>query len=94
MLDADKVSLYLIEGKAAGKPVLVSKIFDLHAGTSIFPSCTGDIRVPWGQGVIGYVAETGDTVNLKNAMQVRFCSICIAGILTPRLVLKHTVIIR
>ncbi|XP_059173104.1 dual 3',5'-cyclic-AMP and -GMP phosphodiesterase 11A-like [Physella acuta] len=69
MLDADKVSLYLIEGKAAGKPVLVSKIFDLHAGTSIFPSCTGDIRVPWGQGVIGYVAETGDTVNLKNAMQ-------------------------
>ncbi|KAI8777983.1 dual 3,5-cyclic-AMP and -GMP phosphodiesterase 11A isoform X2 [Biomphalaria glabrata] len=69
MLDADKVSLYLIEGKAAGKQVLVSKIFDLHAGTSIFPSCTGDIRVPWGQGIIGHVAETGETVNLKDAMK-------------------------
>ncbi|XP_035827579.1 dual 3',5'-cyclic-AMP and -GMP phosphodiesterase 11A-like, partial [Aplysia californica] len=69
MLDADKVSLFLIEGKTTGKPMLVSKIFDLHAGTSIYPSCTGDIRVPWGQGIIGHVAETGETVNRKNAMK-------------------------
>ncbi|CAL1544102.1 unnamed protein product [Lymnaea stagnalis] len=69
MLDADKVSLFLVEGKSSGKPALVSKIFDLHAGTSIFPSCSGDIRVTWGQGVIGHVAETGDTVNLKDAMK-------------------------
>lgn len=71
MLDADKVSLFLVEGKQSGKPVLVSKIFDLHAGTSILPSCTGDIRVPWGHGIIGHVAETGDTVNLQEAMKVR-----------------------
>ncbi|BFZ22439.1 hypothetical protein BsWGS_25478 [Bradybaena similaris] len=69
MLDADKVSLFLVEGKNSGKPVLVSKIFDLHAGTSILPSCSGDIRVPWGHGIIGHVAETGETVNLQEAMK-------------------------
>ncbi|KAK3800167.1 hypothetical protein RRG08_038006 [Elysia crispata] len=69
MLDADKVSIFLVEGKATSKPSLVSKLFDLHAGTNIFPSCTGDIRVPWGQGVIGHVAATGETVNLQEAMK-------------------------
>ncbi|GFO11448.1 phosphodiesterase [Plakobranchus ocellatus] len=69
MLDADKVSIFLVDGKCTSKPSLVSKLFDLHAGTSIFPSCTGDIRVPWGQGVIGHVAATGETVNLQDAMK-------------------------
>ena len=72
LTDADKSSIFVVEGKNNNKPSLVSKIFDVHCGTHIFPSKNTDncIRVPWGKGIIGYVAETGETVNLLNASQV------------------------
>ncbi|XP_050407137.1 dual 3',5'-cyclic-AMP and -GMP phosphodiesterase 11A isoform X2 [Patella vulgata] len=66
LVDADKASIFMIEGKNTTKPTLVSKIFDVHAGSDMLPSLTGDgsIRMPWGKGIIGFVAETGETVNL------------------------------
>ncbi|XP_025081553.1 dual 3',5'-cyclic-AMP and -GMP phosphodiesterase 11A-like [Pomacea canaliculata] len=70
LTDADKASLFLVEGRHGGRPSLVSKIFDVHAGTSILPSTTGDTRIPWGQGIIGHVAQTGEMVSLRNAMEV------------------------
>ncbi|PVD35836.1 hypothetical protein C0Q70_02805 [Pomacea canaliculata] len=69
LTDADKASLFLVEGRHGGRPSLVSKIFDVHAGTSILPSTTGDTRIPWGQGIIGHVAQTGEMVSLRNAME-------------------------
>ncbi|CAM1292984.1 PDE11A (predicted) [Pycnogonum litorale] len=67
LLDADGASLFLVEG-TADKQKLVSKIFDIHTGTNILPTTTPDdcIQVPWGKGFIGYVAETGNTVNMIN----------------------------
>ena len=71
--EADQSSIFVVEGKNNNQPSLVSKIFDVHCGTHILPSKNADncIRVPWGKGIIGYVAQTGEAVNLQNASQVR-----------------------
>ncbi|XP_056392175.1 dual 3',5'-cyclic-AMP and -GMP phosphodiesterase 11A isoform X1 [Hyla sarda] len=74
MVDADRCSLFLVEG-SANKKSLVSKFFDVHAGTTLLPSCSMDnsneVQVPWGKGIIGYVAEHGETVNIQDAYQDR-----------------------
>ncbi|XP_073433535.1 dual 3',5'-cyclic-AMP and -GMP phosphodiesterase 11A [Dendrobates tinctorius] len=74
MVDADRCSLFLVEG-TSNKKSLVSKFFDVHAGTTLLPSCSTDnsneVQVPWGKGIIGYVAEHGETVNIPDAYQDR-----------------------
>ncbi len=76
LLDADGASLFLIDGPK-GKQTLVSKVFDVHSGVSKFllsgggTSCDNELRLPWGVGVLGHVAETGETVNLQVACEVR-----------------------
>ncbi|KAL6100848.1 pde11a [Pungitius sinensis] len=71
MVDADRCSLFLVEG-AGNKKTLVSKFFDVHAGTTVLPSINSDeVQVPWGKGIIGYVAEHGETVNISDAYQDR-----------------------
>lgn len=73
MVDADRCSLFLVEG-TANKKSLVSKFFDVHAGTTLLPSYrmdnSNEVQVPWGKGIIGYVAEHGETVNIPDAYQV------------------------
>ncbi|XP_061180019.1 dual 3',5'-cyclic-AMP and -GMP phosphodiesterase 11A-like isoform X2 [Saccostrea echinata] len=71
LVDGDAGSIFLVEGRGTGKPSLVSKLFDLHSGTHILPTSMGDgsITVPWGKGIIGHVAETGDTISLMEASQ-------------------------
>ncbi|KAL3837315.1 hypothetical protein ACJMK2_022681, partial [Sinanodonta woodiana] len=69
LIDGDRSSVFVIEGKNTPKPSLISKIFDVHAGTHVLPSTSANscVRVPWGKGIIGHVAETGEVVNLKEA---------------------------
>lgn len=69
LLDADHASVFFVEGRAQKKPSLVSKLFDVHSGTHIMPTTTADnsMRVPWGKGIIGYVAQNCETVNLLEA---------------------------
>ncbi|CAL4085691.1 unnamed protein product, partial [Meganyctiphanes norvegica] len=71
LLDADGASLFLVHSTGSGKKSLMSKVFDVHSGTNIFPSTNDDnaVEVPWGKGVLGYVAETGETVNLQCAAE-------------------------
>nr|XP_056717172.1 dual 3',5'-cyclic-AMP and -GMP phosphodiesterase 11A [Euleptes europaea] len=74
MVDADRGSLFLVEGAAAGgKKSLVSKVFDVHAGTPLLPCYnsedSNEVQVPWGKGIIGYVAQHGETVNIPDAYQ-------------------------
>ncbi|KAH1184515.1 hypothetical protein KIL84_012456 [Mauremys mutica] len=75
MVEADRSSLFLVEGAAAGKKSLVSKFFDVHAGTPLLPCCStensNEVQVPWGKGIIGHVAEHGETVNIPDAYQDR-----------------------
>ncbi|CAB1446386.1 unnamed protein product [Pleuronectes platessa] len=72
LVDADRCSLFLVEGPAH-KRTLVSKFFDVHSGTTVRPSSStlnsNEVQVPWGKGIIGYVAEHGETVNIPNAYQ-------------------------
>ena len=79
LADAERASLFLVEGRNSGRPSLVSKIFDVHAGTNVLPSTSGDSRIPWGQGILGHVAETGEVVNLRNVKEVsEFCGLKIS----------------
>ena len=75
LVDADRCSLFLVEGPAH-KRTLVSKFFDVHSGTTVRPSSStvnsNEVQVPWGKGIIGYVAEHGETVNVPNAYEVRY----------------------
>ena len=77
LLEADRSSLFFVEGKK-GRQQLVSKVFDVYSGSSTVLTSNGDnvVRVPWGTGIIGHVAETGDTVNLVDANQVGVC-VCV-----------------
>ncbi|KAA0703031.1 Dual 3',5'-cyclic-AMP and -GMP phosphodiesterase 11A [Triplophysa tibetana] len=72
MVDADMCSLFLVEGPSH-KRTLVSKFFDVHSGTTMRPSSStldsNEVQVPWGKGIIGYVAEHGETVNIPNAYE-------------------------
>ncbi|GCB69868.1 hypothetical protein scyTo_0008464 [Scyliorhinus torazame] len=74
LVDADRCSLFLVEG-TSNKKTLVSKFFDVHAGTTVLPSSStensSEVQVPWGKGIIGYVAEHGQTVNIPDAYQDR-----------------------
>jgi dual 3',5'-cyclic-AMP and -GMP phosphodiesterase 11 len=52
-------------------------VFDVHSGVSKFllpggagGSADNEIQVPWGVGVLGHVAETGETVNIQIACEV------------------------
>ncbi|XP_067915093.1 dual 3',5'-cyclic-AMP and -GMP phosphodiesterase 11A isoform X2 [Heterodontus francisci] len=70
MVGADRCSLFLVEGPPHKKK-LVSKFFDVHSGTTVVPSSSmensNEVQVPWGKGIIGYVAEHGETVNMPDA---------------------------
>ncbi|XP_028971726.1 dual 3',5'-cyclic-AMP and -GMP phosphodiesterase 11A isoform X1 [Esox lucius] len=72
LVDADRCSLFLVEGPSH-KKTLVSKFFDVHSGTTVRPSSStlnsNEVQVPWGKGIIGYVAEHGETVNIPNAYE-------------------------
>ncbi|XP_060113004.1 dual 3',5'-cyclic-AMP and -GMP phosphodiesterase 11A [Heteronotia binoei] len=75
MVDADRGSLFLVDGGAGAKKSLVSKVFDVHAGTPLLPCYSSEdaneVQVPWGKGIIGYVAQHGETVNIPDAYQDR-----------------------
>nr|CAD7440053.1 unnamed protein product [Timema bartmani] len=77
LLDSDGASLFLVDGPRGGRQTLVSKVFDIHSGVSKFllPGSAvagygdNEVQVPWGAGILGHVAETGETVNLQTACE-------------------------
>lgn len=75
LLNADRCSLFLVQGKGTNERSLVSKLFDVSSDSTYEEICERDeeIRVPWGTGIIGYVAETGESVNIPDAYQVSVC---------------------
>jgi len=73
LLSADRCSLFLVHGKGTHERYLVAKLFDVNGQASLEELSKGkeEIRVPWGTGVIGYVAQTGEVVNISDAYKVR-----------------------
>ena len=71
LLGADRCSLFLVQGNGATR-CLVTQLFDVSVRTTL-QDCTRsseEIRVPWGTGIVGYVAMTGDPVNIPDAYEV------------------------
>ena len=73
LTDGDRCSLFLVQKYTQGHRVLVSKVHDVNADSTVEEvSANEEIVVPWGTGIVGYVAEHGETVNIENAYAVRF----------------------
>lgn len=50
---------------------LVSKLFDVCSKSTLMEmEKKEEIWIPWGTGIVGYVAESGDPVNIPDAYQV------------------------
>ncbi|KAB0793779.1 hypothetical protein PPYR_13399 [Photinus pyralis] len=82
LLHADRGSLFLVQGEKGGgcTPLppgetlrgrcLVSKLFDVcYKSTLSEMEKKEEIRIPWGTGIVGYVAESGEPVNIPDAYQ-------------------------
>lgn len=74
LLRADRGSLFLVQGErcnSAGR-CLVSKLFDVCSRSTLEEMEKKDeIRIPWGQGIVGFVAESGEPVNIPDAYKVK-----------------------
>lgn len=71
LLNGDRCSMFLVQGSVEGPRYLVSKVFDVNAESKVEDlDALEEIRIPWGTGIVGYVAEKGETVNIANAYEV------------------------
>ena len=51
---------------------LVSKLFDVCSRSTLIEMEKKDeIKIPWGTGIVGYVAESGEPVNIPDAYKAR-----------------------
>ena len=72
LTNADRSSLFLVEGSEES-PILVSRLFDVMESTSVEEATHDEseaIKIPFGIGIAGNVAKTGESVNLQNAYEV------------------------
>ncbi|TRY74606.1 hypothetical protein TCAL_00771, partial [Tigriopus californicus] len=65
---ADRCSLFLVQGDAdQDSRYLVSNLFDVSSNSTVEEmNKKTEIRVPWGQGVVGYVAQSGIPLNISD----------------------------
>ncbi|XP_077999251.1 dual 3',5'-cyclic-AMP and -GMP phosphodiesterase 11-like [Glandiceps talaboti] len=67
---ADRCSLFLVQGKKGSEDCyLASKLFDVRSDSTVEESLKEEIRVPWGKGIVGYVAKTAEIVNIADAYE-------------------------
>ncbi|XP_032591613.1 dual 3',5'-cyclic-AMP and -GMP phosphodiesterase 11 isoform X1 [Drosophila grimshawi] len=74
LLNADRGSLFLVQGRYSGadglKKCLVSKLFDVCPRSTVEEmEQQEEVRVAWGTGIAGHVAESGEPVNIPDAYQ-------------------------
>ena len=73
LLNADRCSLFLVQGRGTQERQLVSKLFDVSPDSKfedVSVAAGKEIKIPWGMGIIGWVAKTGDVLNIPDAYQV------------------------
>ncbi|XP_072177663.1 cGMP-specific 3',5'-cyclic phosphodiesterase-like isoform X4 [Diadema setosum] len=71
LTNGDRCSLFLARG-TKDKRFLVSKLFDVNENSTVEDSLhteDDEIHIPFGQGIAGHVAQTKETVNIKNAYE-------------------------
>lgn len=73
---SDRGSLFLVRG-SKDKKYLVSKLFDVTENSTLEESLhteQTEIRVPFGKGIAGAVAETKEIINIRDAYMVSIVS--------------------
>lgn len=75
LIAADRYSLFLVGEDSSNRKFLVSRLFDVAEGSTLEESSNSGIRLEWNKGIVGYVAATGQPLNIKNAYEVRLCVI-------------------
>ncbi|NP_001029121.1 sperm phosphodiesterase 5 [Strongylocentrotus purpuratus] len=71
LTNGDRCSLFLARG-TKDRRFLVSKLFDVNENSTVEDSLHSEeeeIHIPFGQGIAGHVAQTKETVNIKNAYE-------------------------
>ncbi|KAH7984332.1 hypothetical protein HPB52_019439 [Rhipicephalus sanguineus] len=66
--DADRCSLFLVHGdrdSPSGR-CLVSQLFDVSCRSTLDQVRYEEVRVPWGSGIVGYVAQSKEAVNIPD----------------------------
>ncbi|GFT58005.1 dual 3',5'-cyclic-AMP and -GMP phosphodiesterase 11 [Nephila pilipes] len=71
LTDADRCSLFLVRGdKGDPSRCLVSQLFDVSCSSTIEQmQQKEEIKIPWGTGIVGYVAESRESLNIPDCYQ-------------------------
>jgi hypothetical protein len=73
LTNADRCSLFLAEGSKDNR-ILVSKLFDVTSESTLEATLRANndrvYTVPFGVGIAGHTAQTGETINIRNAYEV------------------------
>ena len=72
LTNSDRGSLFLVRGSRDSK-YLVSKLFDVTDTSTLEDAIhteSNEIKVPFGKGIVGIVAQSGKAINIKDAYSV------------------------
>lgn len=72
LTNSDRGSLFLVRGSRDNK-FLVSKLFDVTETSTLEDAIhteRNEIKVPFGKGIVGIVAQSGKPINIKDAYEV------------------------
>ncbi|XP_042148153.1 dual 3',5'-cyclic-AMP and -GMP phosphodiesterase 11 isoform X3 [Ixodes scapularis] len=65
--NADRCSLFLVHGdRDSTERCLVSQLFDVSCQSTLEQVRYEEVRVPWGSGIVGYVAQSKEAVNIPD----------------------------
>ncbi|XP_078258532.1 cGMP-specific 3',5'-cyclic phosphodiesterase isoform X4 [Rhinoraja longicauda] len=67
VIAADRYSLFLVHEDSSNERFLVSALFDVAEGSTPEEASNNCIRLEWNKGIVGYVAATGEPLNIKDA---------------------------
>ncbi|XP_032879466.1 cGMP-specific 3',5'-cyclic phosphodiesterase isoform X1 [Amblyraja radiata] len=67
VIEADRYSLFLVHEDSSNERFLVSTLFDVAEGSTPEEASNNCIRLEWNKGIVGYVAATGEPLNIKDA---------------------------
>ncbi|KAF7642623.1 hypothetical protein LDENG_00254220 [Lucifuga dentata] len=71
LIAADRYSLFLVGEDSSNRKFLVSRLFDVAEGSTLEESSSSCIRLELNKGIVGHVATTGQSLNIKNAYEVQ-----------------------
>ena len=80
LTNSDRGSLFLVRGSRESR-YLVSKLFDVTNISTLEESIhteENEIKVPFGKGIAGHVAQTKEIININNAYEVRLRPVAVA----------------